>query len=311
MGRDGGGFSRVKPALLAAGVKGPDPRFPASVAAWERSDNVVSFPPRFRLRQTCVGLIASAATSSVAASDCVETRPARKPLHEISRIGTFSRAPRLRACFPVTRGIPPLGPDWFSAVSTSASANPASASACDAPSAAQSEWFRQEVHAHDEQLKSYLRIAFPTVRDVDDIVQESYLRTWRRQSCQPIRAAKAFLFTVARRLSIDWLRREQTSVVEAVEDLEALPVSTEGRSTADLVAQEEITALLVAAVEALPARCREVVILRKFQLLSARETALRLGLKEATVEMQLSRGNARIRAHLAARGITSVLGHDA
>ncbi len=196
-------------------------------------------------------------------------------------------------------------------MSTSASATSASASACDAPSAAQAEWFRQEVHAHDEQLKSYLRIAFPTVRDVDDIVQESYLRTWRRQASEPIRAAKAFLFTVARRLSIDWLRRERASVVEAVEDLEALPVLAEGKSTADLVAQEEITTLLVAAVEALPARCREVVILRKFQLRSARETALRLGLKEATVEMQLSRGNARIRAHLAARGITSVLGHDA
>jgi DNA-directed RNA polymerase specialized sigma24 family protein len=52
------------------------------------------------------------------------------------------------------------------------------------------------------------------------------------------------------------------------------------------------------------------VILRKFKLLSARETALQLGLKEATVEMQLSRGNARIRAHLAAHGVTSVLGHD-
>lgn len=196
-------------------------------------------------------------------------------------------------------------------MSRSASASPDSAAACAAPTAAQTEWFRQEVHAHDEQLKSYLRLAFPTVRDVDDIVQESYLRTWRRQSSQPIRAAKAFLFTVARRLSIDWLRREQTSVVEAVDDLGALPVSTEGKSTADLVAQEEITALLVAAVEELPARCREVVILRKFQLLSAREVALRLGLKEATVEMQLSRGNARIRAYLAARGITSVLGHDA
>ncbi len=66
----------------------------------------------------------------------------------------------------------------------------------------------------------------------------------------------------------------------------------------------------MAAIDALPARCREVVVLRKFKLLSARETALQLGLKEATVEMQLSRGNARIRARLAAHGVTSVLGHD-
>ena len=160
-------------------------------------------------------------------------------------------------------------------------------------------------------MKAYLRTSFPTVRDVDDIVQESYLRIWRRQSVEPVRTAKAFLFTIARRLAIDWLRREKSSVVDAVEDLEAVAVMEEGRSTAEVVADAEITALLVAAIDALPARCREVVILRKFKLHSAREAALQLGLKEATVEMQLSRGNARIRAYLAARGITSVLGHGA
>ncbi len=163
---------------------------------------------------------------------------------------------------------------------------------------------------HGDHLKAYLRGAFPTVRDVDDIVQESYLRIWRRQSTQPVRAAKAFLFTIARRLTIDWLRREKSSVVDSVTDLESVAVLNEGRSTADVVLDAEITALLVAAIDALPARCREVVILRKFKLLSARETALQLSLKEATVEMQLSRGNARIRAHLAAHGVTSVLGHD-
>ena len=166
------------------------------------------------------------------------------------------------------------------------------------------------MHAHDTHLKAYLRTSFPTVRDVDDIVQESYLRIWRRQSVQPVRTAKAFLFTIARRLTIDWLRREKSSVVEVVENLEAVAVSEECKSTAEVVADTEITALLVAAIDALPARCREVVILRKFKLLSARETALQLGLKEATVEMQLSRGNARIRAHLAAHGVSSVLGHD-
>jgi RNA polymerase sigma-70 factor (ECF subfamily) len=82
---------------------------------------------------------------------------------------------------------------------------------------------------HDDHLKTYLRTSFPTVRDVDDIVQESYLRIWRRQSVQPVRTAKAFLFTIARRLTIDWLRREKSSVVEVVDDLEAVAVSEEGK----------------------------------------------------------------------------------
>ena len=195
-------------------------------------------------------------------------------------------------------------------MSSTVTASSVSPSACAATSSDQSEWFRQEVHAHDSHLKSYLRTSFPTVRDVDDIVQESYLRIWRRQSVQPVRTAKAFLFTIARRLTIDWLRREKSSVVAMVEDLEAVTVMEEGKSAAEVVVDAEVTALLVAAIDALPTRCREVVILRKFKLLSARETALQLGLKEATVEMQLSRGNARIRAYLAAHGVTSVLGHD-
>ena len=38
-------------------------------------------------------------------------------------------------------------------------------------------WFKEEVHSLDTRLKSYLRGSFPSV-DVEDVVQESYLRTW-------------------------------------------------------------------------------------------------------------------------------------
>jgi RNA polymerase sigma factor (sigma-70 family) len=50
----------------------------------------------------------------------------------------------------------------------------------------QESWFAEEVHTHDSQLKSYLRSSFPALRDVDDVVQESYLRIWRRQLVRPI-----------------------------------------------------------------------------------------------------------------------------
>lgn len=182
---------------------------------------------------------------------------------------------------------------------------------CATSSFRQAEWFEQEVHIHDGQLKAYLRGAFPAVHDVDDVVQESYLRMWRRHTVEPIRTAKAYLFTIARRLAIDWIRHEKSSVVDAVEDLNVLPVYNERSSSVDAATRTDTKELLAAAVDALPARCREVVILRKFKLLSTRETALKLGLKEQTVEMQLSRGNTRIREYLAARGMTSVLGRDA
>lgn len=179
------------------------------------------------------------------------------------------------------------------------------------PTADHSQWFEQEVQPHDGTLRAYLRGSFPKVRDVDDLVQESYLRIWRRHAAVPIKSAKAFLFTVARRLAIDWIRHEKISATESVEDLGALAVyANDGTSVADGVARAEIVALLIDAVDRLPRRCREIVILRKFKYLSTREAAQRLGITEHAVETQLLRGNARIRGHLAKRGVHTILGRE-
>lgn len=174
----------------------------------------------------------------------------------------------------------------------------------------QSEWFAQEVQPHDGKLRAYLRGSFPKMRDVDDVIQESYLRMWRRQAAAPIKSAKAFLFTVARRLAIDWIRHEKISAAEPVEDFETLAVYNNGSSVADTVSRAEIITMLIDAIDALPPRCREIVILRKLKYCSTRETAQQLGITERAVETQLMRGNARIREHLAVRGVRTVLGHE-
>ena len=174
----------------------------------------------------------------------------------------------------------------------------------------QTRWFAEEVHAHDGQLKAYLRGSFPGVRDVEDIVQESYLRVWRSKATQPIRSAKAFLYTVAKRIALDWLRRERVARIDDVEDLTALSVYDDGKSAVEAAHRAEIVELMIAAVASLPPRCRDIVILRKFKLLTGRETAAALGLKEHTIEVQLARGNARIREFLQARGVTSILGRE-
>lgn len=154
----------------------------------------------------------------------------------------------------------------------------------------QHRWFAQEVHAHEGQLKAYLRGSFPSVHDVDDVVQESYLRVWKSRAARPIRSARAFLFQVARRLAIDVLRRRKTSRIDAVCDLAALPVLVDGPDAADAICQNEELRLLAQAIHALPARCREVMILRKIEGLPQKEIAVRLGITEGTVQIHVGRG---------------------
>ncbi|MGH7944160.1 MAG: hypothetical protein ACREF9_04025, partial [Opitutaceae bacterium] len=52
-------------------------------------------------------------------------------------------------------------------------------------------WFTEQVQPHEIQLRNYLRVAFPTVRDVEDVVQESFLRIWKARAVHPITQTKA------------------------------------------------------------------------------------------------------------------------
>lgn len=174
----------------------------------------------------------------------------------------------------------------------------------------QARWFAQEVHPHEPSLRAYLRGAFPSVRDIDDVVQESLLRTWRARAGQPIRSARAFLFLVARRVALDLVRRDHVAPVIALRDLEALPVIQEGAGAPDAVSAREKILLLADAIDALPARCREILILRKLHSVSQRETAARLGIAEKTVEAHLARGLARCEDYLRRRGVRSWYDHE-
>jgi RNA polymerase sigma-70 factor (ECF subfamily) len=159
-------------------------------------------------------------------------------------------------------------------------------------------------------LRTYLRRSFPSVRDVDDVVQESYLRVWTACATHPIRCARGFLFKVARHLALDLVRRNRISPVDTVRDLADLPVVEERADAVDALNTKEKIQLVAEAVASLPARCREIVILRKLQGYSQREVAARLGLSEKTVEVQVARGMKRCEHFLRARGVTDSLGHD-
>jgi RNA polymerase sigma-70 factor (ECF subfamily) len=159
------------------------------------------------------------------------------------------------------------------------------------PSLAEQErWFKEEVHAHDSELKSYLRGSFPSIRDVEDVTQESYLRVWKACATQSIRSAKGFVFQIARHVATDTVRHELASPISEVTDLAILPVCDDKPDAAEAACTREEIMLLADAIDALPRRCREIFILRKIKRLPQKEIARLLGLSEQTVQVQVQRG---------------------
>jgi RNA polymerase sigma-70 factor (ECF subfamily) len=166
-----------------------------------------------------------------------------------------------------------------------------------------SEWFQDQVHPHESSLKSYLHGSFPAVRDVDDVVQESYFRLLKARAKAPILSGKAFLFQVARHVALDWLRRGKASPVEAVGNLAALSVMEDRPGVAETISMKEKVQVLAQALVTLPPTCRQVVMLRKLKGLSRKETAVQLGIAEKTVDEHLARGVKKLEHYLRRRGV--------
>ncbi|WP_414662643.1 RNA polymerase sigma factor [Horticoccus sp. 23ND18S-11] len=169
----------------------------------------------------------------------------------------------------------------------------------------QARWFTEEVDPHRRALRAYVQRAFPGVRDVDDVVQDSLLRIWTARAGRQLGCARAFLFKIARNRALDLLRHDRASPFVVVRDLAALPVAEDAPSCADVLSTAEKIELVAEAIADLPDRCREIVVLRKLQGLSQRDVALRLGLSERTVEVQVARGTRRCADFLRRRGLTA------
>jgi RNA polymerase sigma factor (sigma-70 family) len=211
-------------------------------------------------------------------------------------------AGQTEACY--FRNRPVIRPPHF-AMSTPLP-QPVSSPPCAAPAPDPHAWFREEIHAHEGQLKSWLRGNYPSVRDVDDVVQESYLRIWKARASQKIDFAKAFLYRIARNIAIDSIRHESRSPVSAVSNLEVVDVSEDGAESVRIASLHERIEILTDIVSALPARRRAIVILCKFRRLSAEDAAVKLGISRRTLENQLYRAVRQIESDLRARGITNL-----
>lgn len=165
-------------------------------------------------------------------------------------------------------------------------------------------WFAEEVHSHEATLKAYLRSSFPSVRDVDDVVQESYLRIWKARMARPIRSTKSFLFQIARNLTLDLVRRHRVSPIESMPNIETLSVMADGPGVVETACTHDELQFLAKAIDTLPARCREIMILRQIEGIPQKEIAERLGLSVLTVQVHVVKGLRRIEEYFRSQGIS-------
>jgi RNA polymerase sigma-70 factor (ECF subfamily) len=174
----------------------------------------------------------------------------------------------------------------------------------------QSRWFAEQVQPHEPELRAYLRHRFPDTGEVDDLVQESYLRLLRLPHPGRIESAKAYLFATARNLALAICRRPRIFSTMPVTDFVASRIMEESANVVEQVSTQQEIALLLDAIDALPRRCREIFILRKLRGLPQKEIAAQLRLSEQTVQVQVARGAKKCAQFFRARGVRNRQGRE-
>ncbi len=164
-------------------------------------------------------------------------------------------------------------------------------------------WFTEHVQPHAPALRGFLLARYPSLPDVDNLVQECLVRILRVHEREPVQSPRGLLFATARNLAIDQMRRQQVIAFEPIPEIPDSSVFTDSTNVAEAVSQKQEFDLLTQAIQSLPDRCRQVFTLRTAYGLSQREIAARLGISENTVEKQMSKGLRRCTEFFARLGL--------
>ena len=151
-------------------------------------------------------------------------------------------------------------------------------------------WIARNVLPHEPAIRAWLKRNRVYDLDVDDIVQEMYAKIVSLETFENIRDPKRYAFQVANSVVVDHVRHARIVSIFSVGNVEELGLATPEADPEEKAAFDDEIREIAGAIAALPARTREVLLLRRVAGLSQRETASRLAIAEKTVEKHMARG---------------------
>lgn len=156
-------------------------------------------------------------------------------------------------------------------------------------------WFKREILVHEDALMRFLRALWKRdPADIHDLRQEVYARVYEAAVLSRPVSPHAFLFTAAKHLVTDRIRRERVVSIDTVGDLEELDAIVDEISPERQTMARQELRTLARAFDSLPPKCRDTVWFRRVERLSTREVAARLGITQKTVEGHLTKGLKRL-----------------
>ena len=161
--------------------------------------------------------------------------------------------------------------------------------------------FEETMLPHMDAAHNLAKWLLRNEEDAQDVVQEAYLRAFKSFGGFHGSNGRAWLLTIVRNPSYTLLKRNRAVDLTTTFDEEIHASDHESASPAAILEHAEDAELIREAMDELPAKFREIVILRHQEDLSYKEISEILRIPPGTVMSRLARARAKLKEYFAAQ----------
>ncbi len=142
-------------------------------------------------------------------------------------------------------------------------------------------------------LLGYASRYFKRPQEIEDVVQEAFVKVIEAKNARNIDVTDAYLYTTTRNLALNSLDKLEFRLTDTIGDLMPESVLLETPSLEEQFESRERFELFCRAVRQLPVKCQRVFILRRVYGLTHKEIAERMEISVKTVEVHLTKAIVR------------------
>lgn len=143
-----------------------------------------------------------------------------------------------------------------------------------------------------EILRRFLRRKIANPTDVEEILQEAYLRLVRAAGQGDIENIRGFLYRIATNLVIDRFRSSAHNATHLdIEDMTNSPGELTSRESSpeEMSIVRQQLGVTLETIRTLPPRCRQVFVLHRIKQMTHREISKKLGISTQMVEKHIAK----------------------
>lgn len=154
-------------------------------------------------------------------------------------------------------------------------------------------------------IRRFLSRFLSNAQDVDDSLQETFLKGFAAETKTEIVAPKAFLYRIARNVALYEIKKRRTYQVDSVEDSGGaeIIVDVEQPGADEHLDGRRKLAILAMAVATLQPQCRRAFLLRRVDGLRYKQIANRMDVSVSAVEKHVTKAVIKCNEYLLSQGL--------